>query len=257
MTKKEVYAAHGIELWKDKLVTPVGLITPILQTGNTKTGASVYTSSLLAGTKDWNANVDGVQTCVKGTCCCNCEGCYAQCGRYNAQNVIDALAARTILARDHVDFMRDAIIAQIIADKIDTIRIHAAGEFLPENPAYTQAWKDISIASPSVQLWSYTKNKDAENAFDNVSNCNIVKSIIPGIGFNFGHCDHILSAYNALKKTGAKVHICKCGFDKNQHCENCRGCIENDFVLFIEHSTDYKASADPLYPVLYQIAMAA
>ena len=79
---------------------------------------------------------------------------------------------------------------------------------------------------------------------------NVVKSIIPGKGFNFGHCDYILGLYEFLRKTGKKVYICKCGIDKNQHCVNCGACRTCDYVLFLEHSTEYKAENDPLFPVL-------
>ena len=53
--------------------------------------------------------------------------------------------------------------------------------------------------------------------------------------------------YNALVKLGVKVHVCRCGIDENQHCAGCHKCSECEFVLFVEHSTDYKASEDPRY----------
>ena len=102
-------------------------------------------------------------------------------------------------------------------------------------------------------FWSYTKNEIAEKAFDDLKNVNIVKSIVPGFGFNFGHCDYILMVYKALKAMGKDVYICRCGIDKNQHCVNCKGCSENTFVLFIEHSTSYKAESDPAYSELKSI----
>ena len=52
------------------------------------------------------------------------------------------------------------------------------------------------------------------------------------------------SEYKALTAQGKNVYICRCGIDKNQHCTNCKGCSKNEYVLFVEHSTDYKAEAD-------------
>lgn len=86
-----------------------------------------------------------------------------------------------------------------------------------------------------------------------MKNANIVKSVIPGIGFNFGHCDYIINAYYTLKELGKSVYICKCGIDKNQHCERCGVCATYEYVLFIEHSTGYNAEKDPLYNKLCEI----
>ena len=74
-----------------------------------------------------------------------------------------------------------------------------------------------------------------------------MRSIVLEFGFNFGHIDYIFRAYLELVARGESPYICRCTFDKNQHCENCRGCIENKYVLFVEHSTAYKAEKDPLF----------
>ena len=74
------------------------------------------------------------------------------------------------------------------------------------------------------------------------------------MGYNFGHCDHIIRLYEMLKQRGEKVYICRCGVDKNQHCQSCGHCSKKGvYVLFIEHSTDYVAENDPLFPVLKAI----
>lgn len=91
--------------------------------------------------------------------------------------------------------------------------------------------------------------------FDELKNANIVKSVIPHVGVNFGHCDYIISAYYALREMGEKVYICKCGFDDKQHCERCGVCAGYKYVLFLEHSTKYNGKADPLYSKLYEIVM--
>ena len=160
-------------------------------------------------------------------------------------------AVKTVIARNHSEFMTSAIIAQIWASNIKFVRIHASGDFF--NDEYINAWKKIVAACPNCTFWTYTKNKIAENSFDEYSNINIVHSVIPNIGLNFGHCDYIMSTYNELKDAGEKVYICRCGIDKNQHCTNCKGCSENKYVLFIEHSTAYKAEKDPMYDTIKSI----
>lgn len=243
MTRKEIYKAYGIEFENGKILAPNGMwVSPLLVNGNAKLGKGVWTFSTLPGTKEYKAIVNGKEYTVKGTCICDCEGCYAQTGFYRMQSTINALAIRTIIAREYTGFMMNAIIAQIHAEKITLCRIHASGEFFAAY--YNAAWRGIVKACPDCTFWTYTKNPIAENAFVDLTNINIVKSVIPGSGFNFGHCDYIIDAYNMLKNAGKSVHICKCGIDKNQHCVDCKGCSENEFVLFIEHSTAYKAELD-------------
>lgn len=97
------------------------------------------------------------------------------------------------------------------------------------------------------------KLKKFENLFDKFKNANIVKSVIPGLGFNFGKCEYIINAYYTLLELGKSVYICKCGIGKEQHCEHCGVCATYDYVLFIEHSTGYKAEKDPYYDKLVEI----
>ena len=257
INKKEVFAAHGIEYRSvnhGQIKDPTGVWIPcLLVDGNSKIGKTVFHFSTLPTNKSFDTTVNGESVTVKGTCPCHCDGCYATKGNYRFPDNIASLAMRTLIARMHIDFMARAIIAQIKADNIHTLRIHASGDFF--SIEYLNAWRRIAIECPDCQMWTYTKYKAAENAFDDIPNVNIVKSIIPGVGFNFGHCDYLMSTYAELMARGESVHICKCGFDKNQHCVNCRGCIEHSYVLFLEHSTGYKAEKDPLYSTLYRMVM--
>lgn len=252
MNKKEVYASYGIKYEAGKIEAPVfGFISPLLVDGNSKLGKGVWTFSTLPGNKTYSVEIDGKVYDVQGTCPCNCPGCYAQTGFYNMPSVMKSNAIKTILAREHLDFVIRAIIAQIIADGIKLCRIHASGDFF--SGAYIGAWQHIAKSCEACIFWTYTKNKEAENAFDDLDNINIVHSLVPGYGFNFGHCDYILRVYKALKELGKSVYICRCGIDKNQHCTNCRGCAEHEYVLFIEHSTAYKAELDPAFEELKAI----
>lgn len=247
-SKKEIYAQHGIELKDGKINSPIGYINPLLVDGNSKIGKGVFHFSTLPANVDFTVNVNGKAMTVKGTCPCRCAGCYAMSGNFRYQSVKDGLAVRTLIARDYMDYCEKAINAQIKADKVKIIRIHASGDFFSYE--YALMWKRIAENNPDVLMWTYTKNKACQDVFNGLANANIVKSVIPGKGFNFGHCDYILSCYEYLKAQGKTVYICRCGIDKGQHCVNCHGCAKNEYVLFIEHSTAYKAEKDPLFPVL-------
>ena len=248
-TKKATFAKYGIEYENGKIFHPeFGFIPLLLVNGNTKLGKGVFTFSTLPTNKAFTVEINGKTYTEFGTCACHCVGCYATKGNYNFSGVKKSLLVKTWLCRHDLDFVKRAIMAQIESENIEMLRIHAAGDFF--SPEYVELWREIVKAFPSCLFWTYTKVDYAEKAFDGFSNANIVKSCIQGIGFNFGHCNYILRVYEILKKAGKKVYICRCGIDKNQHCTNCRGCAENEFVLFIEHSTEYNAENDPYFETL-------
>ena len=253
-TKKAVYAKYGIEFKNGKIVSPIGLICELLKEGNDKTGKLVLTFSLLPGTGTFDIDINNRHFSVKGTCVCDCKGCYAKTGHYRQTTAIKSMVINTFLVNNHIDFVKACIMAQLEYCTRGEIRIHAAGDFNTINSdAYAAMWHDIAAKNNTFRFWTYTKIKKYETLFDDLKNANIVKSVIPGIGFNFGHCDYIINAYYTLKSLGYSVYICKCGIDKNQHCERCGVCATYQFVLFLEHSTGYKAEEDPLYSKLVEI----
>lgn len=240
MNKKQIYAKHGIEYNAGKINYHGKMISELLKEGNSKTGKRVYTWSMLPG--------------KEGTCACTCEGCYAMTGFYQMPSVKAALQQNTDIVNNDIEFFYNAISAQLEIIGSGEIRIHAAGDFNTKNPEeYAHTWQQIAQENPSFLFWTYTKVKQFENLFADIPNANIVKSVINGIGYNFGHCDYIIDTYNKLKAMGANVYICRCGIDKSQHCENCKHCATADFVLFIEHSTAYKAENDPAFDELKAI----
>ena len=252
MTKKQIYAQRGIDFDGSHIKSPAGWISPVLVDGNGKIGKGIYHFSTLPGTAIYSVVIDGASYDVNGTCPCDCVGCYAMTGNFKRYpDVMRGLAIKTWLARNYMKWLENAILAQIDADHIKFIRIHASGDFF--SIEYVQLWKRIALARPDVTIWTYTKFKAAENAFQDIPNANIVKSIIPGKGKNYGTCAYVLALYEYLKTAGKNVYICRCGIDPNQHCTNCRGCSVNEYVLFIEHSTEYNAKKDPLFPVIKQI----
>lgn len=238
-TRKQIWADHGIEYntKTDKILFNGEWIKPLLKEGNDKTGKRVYTFSLPAGTE--------------GTCICDCKGCYAKTGRYNCENVQESMKRNQYIVENDINFFYHAIAAQLEIIGSGEVRIHASGDFKTKNSKeYAYTWKRLVIENSSFLIWTYTKIKEYEKLFDDTPNGNIVKSVIDGVGFNFGHCDYIIATYKKLKAMGKNVYICRCGIDKNQHCENCKHCGTAEFVLFIEHSTEYKAELDPLYDEL-------
>lgn len=235
-SKKEIYGQYGIDYDNGKILYNGRWISELLKQGNSKTGKKVYTWSMLAGNKG------------NGTCACNCEGCYAQTGFYNMPSVKEPLELNTSIVNNDLQFFFNAVCAQLETIGKGEVRIHASGDFNTKNAdKYAETWQAIVKMFPNILFWTYTKIARFESLFDSIENANIVKSVINGIGYNFGHCDYIIETYKKLKAMNASVYICRCGIDKNQHCENCKHCATAQFVLFIEHSTEYKAISDPLY----------
>lgn len=194
-----------------------------------------------------------------GTCVCNCTDCYGFKGRYVFDSVKNALRMRTDIVRNDLEWFVAEIIREIRKHKIQFVRIHVTGDFFSAD--YVKAWNTIVKACPDVQFWTYTKTYgyswDAElHELNNSHNCNIVRSVVKGCGFNFGHCDYILDTYYKLVSEGKNPYICKCGVDDTVQCSNCHKCADREYVLFIEHSTDYKAKKDPLFPTISKVVLA-
>lgn len=238
--KKAIYRKHGIEFKAGKINYHGKFIPELLKKGNTKVGETVWTWSTIPGTD--------------GTCICNCNGCYAMTGFYRMPSVVESLERNTEIVNNDIDFFYNAVSAQLEIIEEGDLRINAAGDFNTANPdEYTQTWHRIVEENPSFLCWTYTKIKKYETLFDDLPNGNIVKSIINGIGYNFGKAGYIIKTYKKLKAMGASVWICRCGIDKNQHCAGCKHCNTARFVLFIEHSTGYKPEEDPQFEELKEL----
>ena len=275
LTRKDIYYGYGIQFENDKIFAPeFGWIPELLINGNTKIGKGVYHWSTLPTTNYYSATINDIEYTVQGTCPCTCgeykkdkEGnyvldengekifvttCYGTKGNYvkNASTIIPGLLIKSYLIRYYPNFVERAIKAQLLASKIAVLRVHATGDFTGSE---VEVFRNIAKAFPYVTFWTYTKVEAAENAFDDINNFNVVKSVIPGKGFNYGHCDYIISLYEYLKEMDIPVFICRCGVDKNQHCNECSKCSENKYVLFLEHSTSYNPEKDPLYPVFCEL----
>ena len=252
MTKTQIYAKYGITYKNGKIYhKTLGFINELLIDGNSKIGKGVWHFSTLPTNKIFTCDINGKTYEIKGTCPCYCDGCYATKGNYRFSSVINSLGIRTWLVYNDLAFVKACILAQIEINSIQFVRIHASGDFF--SVEYVEMWQDIARTCENTHFWTYTKYASAETMFNDIDNANIVKSIIKGKGFNFGHCDYIIALYDYLTSIGKSVYICRCGIDKNQHCTNCKGCSKHEYVLFIEHSTEYNAENDALYPILKDI----
>lgn len=259
-TRKEVFASYNIPFDGNKIYHDIlGWIPLLIVDGNDKIGSrktsedkiGVWHFSTLPSNMIFKCTFHDIEMEEKGTCPCTCKDkdgniiCYALHGNYQRYGY-DSLIWRTWLIRNDLDFVRRAIIAQIKAFEIKFMRWHASGDF--DSKEYIDMAKDVVKECDSTTFWTYTKVKLAEHAFDEFKNAHIVPSVIDHFGFNFGHCDYILALYKYLKEQGKEVYICRCGIDKNQHCNKCTACShKGNYVLFLEHSTEYNPLLDPLF----------
>ena len=248
-TKKEIYAAHGITFDGGKILSPFGWIPPLMPIDSNGKIGDAATWSIYHGNETTPADAFGPKTravlecagldSITGSCPCHCAGCYCDAHRYTWDTNKASNVLKLVFARLYPDFMVAAIKAQIEADGITQVRIHASGDFF--SPEYVAAWVDIITSTPGVTYWAYTKYAPALAAFDALENVSIVPSMTPA-GINFGTCAELLERRAELIAAGYRVHICACGTPFQKKCAECstgckaigRAC---DYVLFIKHST--------------------
>lgn len=263
MTKKDIYATYDIQFDGEKIYCDLldMWVQPLLINGNEKIGRGVWHFSTLAGkgivsdeivndvigkhAKLAGMTADELRAVCGGTCCCNCPGCYAQAGNYQYDSVIVSLARKSLLSRVALEWVERAINAQIAADRIEYVRIHASGDFVSAD--YVNMWTRIGTNNPNTIFWTYTKTTFKEcAAFTALQNCNIVESLIDGKYINYGPASYIVQLYDMLKENGEDVYLCRCGIDSQQHCTGCHHCYSSRYVLFLEHSTGYDKTKDPM-----------
>lgn len=269
-TKKEIYASFGIEFDGTYIYCePLKIkMRPVLKNGNNKIGRGVYQLSLTAGNapvsddvlKNVVKNIMDEFTAEKmselkavcgGTCGFRCKDCYGLVGHYVRNNVATCLARHTYLATYALGWLENAINAQIAADHIEYLRIHVTGDM--KSREYAEMWLRIIRSNRNTCFWTYTKQygrgfDDVLDAIDSEENANIVKSFTDTGKINFGPAGYIIELYKDLVSRGKSVWICKCGVDKNQHCNGCHHCFTSEYVLFLLHSCkEYNPKKDPRY----------
>lgn len=231
-----------------------GVLYPLpLVRGNKKIGRGVWHASTLAGCGVWSCyDGDGVLQVERGTCPLTCAGCYGCAGCYLFNNVKWSLMRRTRFLRNNPALYFHCVKAQIIAQRVKLLRVHATGDFLPGEAA---GYIDVFKTFPHLIGWTYTKHEITGDIrkLNALINFNIVDSNIRGCGFNFGKAAYILKVYDKLQRAGRTPYVCRCGVDKNQHCDKCNGCALNTNVLFLYHGADYDPETDPDYITLKEL----
>lgn len=241
---KNAIETNGLKVYGDLIMINNELFPLPLVQGNEKLGTSVWHSSTLPTNKLITAKLkDGREFTEPGTCPFSCKGCYGESGNYKYNHTKYWLIMRTRLLRNYPDIYFLLVDLQIKHENIEKLRIHAVGDFLPGEAI---GFYNVIKKYPNVKSWTYTKLSVSGDiaTLDSLENCNVVKSVVPGFGFNFGKIAYIANLYYFLKRNNKSVYICRCGIDKNQHCSNCNGCSGHEYVLFIEHSTGYKPEKD-------------
>lgn len=249
--KKAIESSFGVKFFGNLIRTKDGILYPLpLVQGNTKLGKKVWHASTLPTCENISAtDADGNVLTEKGTCPMTCRGCYGTTNNYKYNSTKYWLIMRTRLLRKYPDLYFGLMEFQLFHEDIEKLRIHATGDFIKgEAKRYARVLKHF----PNVKAWTYTKCpiEGDIKALDEMPNCNVVKSIISGCGFNYGHNAYIASVFYRLKRMNKSVYICRCGIDKEQHCSDCNGCSEHEYVLFIEHSTKYNPKKDYGYEKL-------
>lgn len=242
-TRKAIESRLGIKTFNSFVRIDSNLYPLPFVQGNEKLGTSVWHSGTLPTNKTFTLEYDGETITSEGTCEGTCEGCYGTSGHYQRKKMIYYLIMRTKLLREYPSIYFELAKIQLEYEDIKKLRIHSVGDFIPgEALAYYNMLKEF----PNIKAWTYTKVRNSYeiDLLDTLPNCNVVKSIIPGFGFNYGHNAYIANVFYYLKRAGKSVYICRCGVDENQHCSDCDGCSDHEYVLFIEHSTGYNASTD-------------
>jgi len=236
----------GVKVYGNYIMPDDGILYPLpLVKGNTKLGKTVSHSSTVPTNKEITCkDKDGNEIRERGTCPLSCKGCYGTTNNYQYNSTKYYLIMRTRLLRNHPDLYFKLVAIQLTYQHYEKLRIHAVGDFIPGE---ARGFRDVLVNFPGVKTWTYTKvNEDNEDikALNALPNCNVVKSIIPGHGFNYGTVAYVANMYYYLKRNNKSVWICRCGIDPEQHCSDCDGCSSHEYVLFLEHSTKYNAKTD-------------
>lgn len=242
------YKVYGNYVMVDEILYPLPLVF-----GNDKIGDVHQSSTLPTSGEIVSRDKDGNETTEKGTCPMTCPGCYGTCGFYRFNSTKYILTMRTRLLRRHPKAYFELVKIQCKYENVHKLRIHVTGDFI-EGEA--DGFRQVLAEFPGIISWTYTKNegRDDIERLNEMPNCNVVKSVLPnGHGLNYGTVAHVASNYYYLKREGKSVYICRCGIDPNQHCDDCTGCTDHEYVLFLEHSTGYDPTTDYGYDKLVEL----
>ncbi len=173
-------------------------------------------------------NLPTVKTCPNNEICK--KTCYAQKAERLYKNVLPCRERNYQASKDKLDFyksMNVIIKIAIIKYGVRYIRVHESGDFYSRG--YSDLWEVIARKWFGIKFFAYTKSL----WYPQVSNFNIVQSILPDGSLNYGDKKTIIKL---AKKYHAK--ICPYGLTSNKtaYCGlKCKACMTNKYVLFLKH----------------------
>lgn len=165
--------------------------------------------------------------------CLNCEQCKKHCYalfpyRFYPQTK-KAWDNNFFLAKSGL--FQKYIISQLEKTKVcEAVRIHVAGDFF--SVEYIRQWHEIIKKFPAIQFYGYSKVFDILPVDDlnALENCNIINSIAPDGGLNFGNKERV----EYLQKQG--FILCPATAGKQVNCgTTCKICLTKKQVCFNLH----------------------
>lgn len=173
-----------------------------------------------------------------------CKHCYALKAEHQYLQVLPARMRH--LKETMANSFVSSLVEEIRKSKKTKVRIHESGDYYSQ--AYLDKWTAIAEQLPNVRFYCFTKKEDKLDftAFKALLNTNVVQSIAPDGGYNFGTMERLAE----LSAMG--YHICPCGIEeetisytksgkkviknKDKVCMNtCNACLYTERVAFLKH----------------------
>lgn len=193
--------------------------------GNKKLGKDIYTFNTLPG-NDYVKLKDGDCVCnVKGTCDCNCEGCYAIKGlKAYYKSVAPANGENTLIMRENRKFGFDSI-SQYCKDKgVKVFRWHSSGEIMDLD--YLREMCRVAKENSEVKFYFYTKR------FDLIKKVKLPDNLVCNLSEWKGNLgkDEFKGMNRFVLDDGSDKNIAKlwhCPGYKGVKCSDCGVCWKN------------------------------
>jgi len=171
-------------------------------------------------------NLPAIRSCPNSSQCA--KFCYAKKAERQYPEVRLSRERNFRLAKEATHLLKRQILKNL--DDGDVVRIHEAGDMFSQE--YLDMWTEIVKERPKVRFYTYSKTEGIWDwsKIKALPNFNLVSSIIAG-KVNFGPEEEIKIR---AQETGAFVCPCKKG-NKVKCGEDCKECLTNPNVLFIQH----------------------
>ena len=172
-------------------------------------------------------NLPAIKTCPNHTLCS--QTCYARKAEKRHKVVVES-RNRNLDASKARGFV-DAMVKKLA--KTTKVRIHESGDFY--SGEYTECWRRIIQALPSIRFKCFTKLEEAYRTLSKLPNLAIHLSVLPHGEINFGsdqEMDDLAKKYLGVficPKKRAKVHECS-----KFACTECFNKMRK-YILFTKH----------------------